>query len=38
MRTLSIVGLAAGLLASLSIEANVNPASHVLAKRDAQSE
>lgn len=35
MRTLSIVGLAAGLLASLSIEANVNPASHVLVKREA---
>lgn len=35
MRTLLIVGLAAGLLASLSIEANVNPASHVLVKREA---
>jgi len=35
MRTLSIVGLAAGLLASLSIEANVNPASHILVKREA---
>lgn len=35
MRTLSIVGLAAGLLASFSIEANVNPASHILVKREA---
>lgn len=35
MRTLSIVGLPTGLLTSLSIEANVNPASHFLVKREA---